>query len=596
MMRMGGTEDLASCSVCSRGFRAKGDRVPRLLPCSHTVCERCVRGKLLKKYSLDCPQCGEVHAARNGMESFPSNRYILMYIRSKLEKQESRRSCVEHGREKNLFCNNCKVPICVLCLKDEHKGHDFGDIQEAKKQRHQILLSDVETLKKKLARNKRMLLTVQERERGSFQTCIEQIKANKMQLMKLIQVRYEEMVTDVHGKTIQFDTRINNALMEINENLRALNDMEENTDDSISHADIADCMETVRRIKRQEINSQPNVNKYSLVTFIENQTPSRFVKSLCRTLKYEEKSVYLANVDNSAEEDAAASVEDSEDNVEPTNAPGFIWKSLDNLALSGRQNLAVTFSDQQRQVRHIREKTAAATFSKQQQQRKTDVPGYLRNFLGKPVFGSGGHVADTFSKQQQRVGNIRDKPVASTFSKQLETFRSMREKPIAASSLKQLDKFRSIRQKPIASSSLKHLDKFRSVDKPVVSTFSKQLEKFRSIREKPIAATSLKQLYKLRSIEKPMATTFSKQQQKVWNIREKPSTAVGRNVDLSSQPSTVGHRTDEQFLRSLGSKSARLETGGTEEPAAKKRRMEKPNASAVSPLNWPGEQLIVHKS
>ena len=66
-------------------------------------------------------------------------------------------------------------------------------------------------------------------------------------------------------------------------------------------------------------------------------------------------------------------------------------------------------------------------------------------------------------------------------------------------------------------------------------------------------------------------------------------------MDLSSQPSTVGHRTDEQFLRSLGSKSAHLETGGTEEPAMKKRRMEKPNASAMSPLNWPGEQLIVHK-
>ena len=576
MMRMGGTEDLASCSVCSRGFRAKGDRVPRLLPCSHTVCERCLRGKLLKKYTLDCPQCGEVHTARNGMESFPSNRYILMYIRSKLEKQESRRSCVEHGREKNLFCNNCKVPICVLCLKDEHKGHDFGDIQEAKKQRHQILLSDVETLKTKLARNKRMLLTVQEKERGSFQTCMEQIKANKMQLMKLIQVRYEEMVTDVHGKTIQFDTRINNALTEINENLRALNDMEENTDDSVSHADIADCMETLRRIKRQEINSQPNVNKYSLVTFIENQTPSRFVKSLCGTLKYEEKSVYLANVDSSGEEDAAALVEDSEDNVGPTNAPGFIWKSLDNLALSGRQNLAVTFSDQQRQVRHIREKTAAATFSKQQKQRKTDVPGYLRNYLGKPAFSSGGHIADSFSKQQQRVGNIREKPVATTFSKQLEKFRSMRQKPIAASSSKQLEKFRSI-------------------DKPMAATFSRQLEKFRSLREKPITATSLKQLYKSRSIEKPMVATFSKQQQKVWNIREKRSAAVGRNVDLSSQTSTVGHRTDEQFLRSLGSKSARLETGGTEEPAAKKRRMEKPNASAESPLNWPGEQLIVHK-
>ena len=336
--------------------------------------------------------------------------------------------------------------------------------------------------------------------------------------------------------------------------------MEENTDDAVTHADIADCMETVRRIKSQEINSQPNVTRYSLARFKENQTPSRFVASLCGTLKYEEKTVNLAKLDTSADEDAAALMTDGEDGEENTNAPGVVWSSLDSLALRKRQNLSVTFSDQQRKVRHIGEKTVAATFSKQQE-RDSTTPTYLQKLLEKPAFGSRRHIANTFTEEQQAVGNIREKPATTTFSKQLEKFRRMRGKPMAASSSKQLEQFGSTQEKPMATR----------------STFSKQLGQLRSTQEKPMAAI------------------FSKQQKRGRHIRQKQSTTEGSNLEQLPQPTAVAvHRTEEQFLRSLGSKSARVETVGTEGPVAKKRRMEKSNHSVVSPLNWPGEQLVVN--
>ena len=32
-----------SCTICLENYDGEGDHVPRLLPCSHTVCESCIK-------------------------------------------------------------------------------------------------------------------------------------------------------------------------------------------------------------------------------------------------------------------------------------------------------------------------------------------------------------------------------------------------------------------------------------------------------------------------------------------------------------------------------------------------------------------------
>ena len=205
-------------------------------------------------------------------------------------------------------------------------------------------------LRKRLRRNKRMLMTVQARERSSFQTCIEQIKANKEDLMKMIQARYEEMVKEVYDKTGKFDADIKNGLSEILGNIKELNEMEENMADMVTHENITQNMDAVRRIKRQEINLQPNATKYTLVRFSENPTPARLLTKLCGTLQYEEKSVQLSTFDVS--NDAAPLLLEDSDEADNNNAGetehnNYTWKSQNRSTLRGFRDFSSLYENQQ---------------------------------------------------------------------------------------------------------------------------------------------------------------------------------------------------------------------------------------------------------
>ena len=39
--------------------------------------------------------------------------------------------CPQHeDRELELYCKECKDRICLLCTKEQHKGHDYDLIRE----------------------------------------------------------------------------------------------------------------------------------------------------------------------------------------------------------------------------------------------------------------------------------------------------------------------------------------------------------------------------------------------------------------------------------------------------------------------------------
>ena len=42
-------------------------------------------------------------------------------------------TCDNHRRIISLYCNeaNCKIPICSLCMLNDHQNHDIKDVWEA---------------------------------------------------------------------------------------------------------------------------------------------------------------------------------------------------------------------------------------------------------------------------------------------------------------------------------------------------------------------------------------------------------------------------------------------------------------------------------
>ena len=105
--------------------------IPRLLPCSHTICVKCVTKVLGSRNFLICPQCRKKHAAYSGVNAFPCNKYILRHLQPR-NKSFTFGACQQHGGELNMFCKGegCSKDICRLCLLENHfgDGHDVVDI------------------------------------------------------------------------------------------------------------------------------------------------------------------------------------------------------------------------------------------------------------------------------------------------------------------------------------------------------------------------------------------------------------------------------------------------------------------------------------
>ena len=89
----GSLEYAFTCQVCFEEFEETGDHVPRLLPCTHTLCETCV-GQMIQRDILECPECRQKYCASRGRKSFPQNKYIIVNIQMrpapKVEQQNVR--------------------------------------------------------------------------------------------------------------------------------------------------------------------------------------------------------------------------------------------------------------------------------------------------------------------------------------------------------------------------------------------------------------------------------------------------------------------------------------------------------------------------
>ena len=129
--------DMLSCQVCFEDFEETGIRIPRIFPCSHTVCESCLKD-MIKNNTIICPECRKKHTAENKEKSFPQNKYLLAQIRGNNNETEEQRSddrCEKHGDLLILYCleDTCQKSICASCMLD-HNKHDVVGIKDKERE------------------------------------------------------------------------------------------------------------------------------------------------------------------------------------------------------------------------------------------------------------------------------------------------------------------------------------------------------------------------------------------------------------------------------------------------------------------------------
>ena len=114
---------------------------------------------------LGLPQCRVRHkGGRQGVKTFPQNKYILRHLKDKKESRSTATTttsegtkhslsfdfdqCKEHSRDEIFFCTEvgCEKNICPVCMLKEHKTHNVIDIVNDQKEKRQDLISDLEPL------------------------------------------------------------------------------------------------------------------------------------------------------------------------------------------------------------------------------------------------------------------------------------------------------------------------------------------------------------------------------------------------------------------------------------------------------------------
>ena len=132
-------KDELDCPICKETFSH-----PKSLSCGHIFCSGCLQKTVkTQQYSdiLTCPTCRRpTRLSLNGVDALPNNYYICNLV-EKFNKQQMTKAgmphkyttfmtCKPHEKNMELFCDDCDVGICLLCLVEKHQTHAFIRMEE----------------------------------------------------------------------------------------------------------------------------------------------------------------------------------------------------------------------------------------------------------------------------------------------------------------------------------------------------------------------------------------------------------------------------------------------------------------------------------
>lgn len=272
-------EDL-TCPICCCLFED-----PRVLPCSHSFCRKCLEGILEDNRSpvwrtpFKCPTCRK-ETAHNGISSLQVN-YSLRSIVEKYNKiRASPRicQCREHsGQPLNIFCATDMKLICGFCATTgEHKGHKFcalGEAYEREKVAFEELLRTVESWKgaevlsslEALEGAKKKALQMASRD-------VERVAEYFDNLLRALEHKRSEILSDVETLKLAvmqtFDPEINQLRSALEEQQRALR-LAESFRSLSDPLNFLQCMqnfrEKVRAIRETPLPARKDVDVDALV-------------------------------------------------------------------------------------------------------------------------------------------------------------------------------------------------------------------------------------------------------------------------------------------------------------------------------------------
>ena len=298
-------DGILSCPICFEDYGTEGDVVPRLLPCTHTLCENCMK-ELFLNNSLECPECRKRHTAESGLKGFPQNKYILSTIKRKSvpEKQQLRfEICEEHSRDLNLYCTEsfCQNLICSLCLSLGHRGHDVVDLQQFKEEKCKALVRNITSLTEDLKINQVKIMGVRANIEKNMEACRIKIENSKREnikeLTKLLTETYDTLKQNVNEHSLEVQKKTQEDIHMIDTNLQLLDSIIQSTNpETSSHENILNDIEVVESIGQEIEENLSGVRSYEYTKYNKGHVTKELVEKLCGKLRMKKTTVSLSGI------------------------------------------------------------------------------------------------------------------------------------------------------------------------------------------------------------------------------------------------------------------------------------------------------------
>ena len=365
---MADRENIRVCPVCFHDYKFEGEHVPRRLVCFHTVCEGCIRDKLWQVGSLQCPQCGTKHSSRNDIISF-TNKIVQRQPAETKNKPavEGKRECSMHGEELGLFCkeSGCQMAICVACAKDQHKGHDVGDLEEVTEEICSSLLEDVQWMKDTLEKKMDDYLKVEQIVGESCRECTSEVKDMKADLITKINQRTEKLLNYIAIHKNRTHTRTEKEIKSIHEKLALVQDFQKFAENKTVMDIETKKLEKFKYTKDEIISRSFETSCYSVLNYVKCDNMSTCLYQLCGKLEERNKEIGMRVMKSDARGRAAplkTDLEKNDSNLMDQNISSCSLQekgTLDILAMTAQTATASTPDSQSNTHSCLREETPA---------------------------------------------------------------------------------------------------------------------------------------------------------------------------------------------------------------------------------------------
>ncbi|XP_070206012.1 tripartite motif-containing protein 3-like [Littorina saxatilis] len=221
-----------SCSLCLEIFTS-----PKLLPCSHSFCVKCLQDLTthLKSKTFPCPQCREqVTVPQGGVGSFQNNFYLNP---QDLDKARDGTLCLTHSnQELDLYCEDCKLAVCLKCVLTKHKLHSTKDLSEAASEaKSELKLSQVRLRKAvsymtdEVSAESKELKDVQDK-KAALQAAVTNKRAT---LVAMVNKICDETLTSLDTVSGKIESQINKELDSKRNNIGELCQLQQQTQQAI---------------------------------------------------------------------------------------------------------------------------------------------------------------------------------------------------------------------------------------------------------------------------------------------------------------------------------------------------------------------------